>query len=198
MNDLKIIYKSIDELIPYENNPRNNDKAIDGVAMSIEQFGFKNPIIVDKDNIIIAGHTRLKAAKKLGIEKVPTISADDLTEEQVKAFRLADNKVAEAAEWDEEKLFTELDDLQALDFEMSDFGFDKIINSEDFGTDFELPGGDKSEIVTATFTFHERQKELIDWAIDIVRGEATETFGNTNANGNALYEVVRQWVELRK
>lgn len=117
---------NINELTPYSNNPRNNDAAVDAVAASIKEFGFKVPIIIDKDNVIVAGHTRLKAAQKIGLEKVPCIKADDLTPEQLKAFRLADNKVGELATWDFDKLEEELTELDALDldFEMSDFGFD--------------------------------------------------------------------------
>lgn len=111
----------LQDLKPYEKNPRKNDEAVQYVAESIKQFGFKVPIIIDKNNVIVAGHTRFKAAKKLGISEVPCIVADDLTEEQIKAFRLADNKVAEKAEWDFDLLFDELDDL--LEFDMSVFGF---------------------------------------------------------------------------
>jgi ParB-like chromosome segregation protein Spo0J len=107
-------------LIPYSNNPRNNESAVDAVAASIEEFGFKVPIIIDKDNVIVAGHTRLKAALKIGLEKVPCIKADDLTPEQLKAFRLADNKVGELATWDFNKLEEE---LAELDMDMSAFGF---------------------------------------------------------------------------
>lgn len=111
-------------LVEYENNPRNNDSAVEAVAESIKQFGFKVPIIVDKDNVIVAGHTRLKAARLLGLEKVPCIVADDLSPEQIKAFRLADNKVGELAGWDFAKLKEE---LAALDgFDMSAFGFDAV------------------------------------------------------------------------
>lgn len=105
---MKVIEKNVNELIPYINNPRNNDNAVDAVASSIKNFGFKVPIIIDKDNEIVTGHTKLKAAKKLGIEKVPCIIADDLTDEQIKAFRLADNKVGEIATWDFELLDSEL------------------------------------------------------------------------------------------
>ena len=117
---MKIIEKAVDTLIPYENNPRRNDEAVKYVANSIKEFGFKVPIVIDKDNVIIAGHTRLKAAQELGIEKVPCIVADDLTEEQIKAFRLADNKTGEQAAWDYAKLGEELEDI-VLD--MLDFGF---------------------------------------------------------------------------
>ena len=120
---MEIINKKIDELIPYENNPRFNDDAVEYVANSIKQFGFKVPIIIDKNNVIVAGHTRYKASLELGLEEVPTIVADDLTEEQVKAFRLADNKVSEKSSWNFELLDEELEDL---DINMEDFGFEDI------------------------------------------------------------------------
>ncbi len=113
----------IENIIPYINNPRKNDHAVDKVASSIKNFGFKNPIIVDKDNEIIAGHTRLKAAKKLGMKEVPVIRAEDLTEAQVKAFRIADNKTAEFAEWDMELLEIELEGLDDL---FTGFDFDEL------------------------------------------------------------------------
>ena len=118
---LKIEYLSTDELIPYANNPRNNDEAVDYVANSIRQFGFKVPIIIDKDKNRVAGHTRLKAAKKLGIKEVPCIIADDLTEQQIDAFRLADNKVSEIASWNFDKLEMELESI--TDIDMSEFNF---------------------------------------------------------------------------
>ena len=118
---METITKKVSELIPYINNPRNNDDAIDAVASSIKNFGFKVPIVVDSNNEIINGHTRLKAAKKLGLETVPVIVADDLTPEQIKAFRLADNKVGEIATWDENALAVELENL---DFDMNEFGFE--------------------------------------------------------------------------
>ena len=121
---MEIIYKNVDELIPYEKNPRKNSKAVGYVANSISNFGFKQPIVIDSNNIIVCGHTRLLASKKLGIEKVPCIIADDLTDEQIKAFRLADNKVSETAEWDFDLLNEEIDDI--LSFDMEDFGFEFI------------------------------------------------------------------------
>ena len=119
---MQITNKKISELKEYENNPRDNSAAIEAVANSIREFGFKVPIIVDGNNIIIAGHTRYKAAVSLGLEEVPCIIASDLTPEQVKAFRLADNKVGEIATWDLEKLKLELEGIDGLD--MSLFGFD--------------------------------------------------------------------------
>lgn len=123
---MDIIEVKITELKPYENNPRNNDDAAAAVARSIKEFGFKVPVIIDKNNVIVAGHTRLKAAMLLKLESVPCIVADDLTDEQIKAFRLADNKVSELATWDFEALDKELKDLEDmdLDFDMSDFGFE--------------------------------------------------------------------------
>lgn len=118
-----------EKLKPYENNPRFNDKAVDAVAKSIENFGFKVPIVVDKHNVIVTGHTRLKAAQKLGLAQVPVIVADDLTPEKIKAFRLADNKVAELAEWDFQKLEQE---LAGIDMDMSQFNFDMKELSAEF------------------------------------------------------------------
>ena len=118
---MKIENISIDKIKPYENNPRNNDNAVDAVAKSIKEFGFKVPIVIDENNVIITGHTRLKASQQLGLKTVPCIRADDLSDEQVKAFRLADNKVSELATWDESKLNLELENIN---LDMSDFGFD--------------------------------------------------------------------------
>lgn len=132
MEKLKIIYKNVDELTPYANNPRNNDMAVDSVAKSIKEFGFKVPIIIDGDGEIVAGHTRLKASKKLGLKEVPCIVASDLTPEQVKAFRLADNKVSEFANWDLDLLNIELEELKdnSLDFAMDEFGFEIDLHDE--------------------------------------------------------------------
>lgn len=121
------------EIKAYKNNPRNNDDAVGPVAESIKQFGFKVPIIIDKNNVIVAGHTRLKAAIKLKLAEVPCIVADDLTEEQIKAFRLADNKVSEFATWDIDLLDLELGSIRDID--MKDFSFelslDKPIDNSD-------------------------------------------------------------------
>lgn len=129
----------INALKPYPNNPRKNEHAIEPVANSIREFGFKQPIIVDKNNVIIAGHTRLLAAKELGMTKVPVIVADDLDPEQVKAYRLADNKTGELAGWDFEQLDIELGDI--ADIDMSAFGF------KDFTETLDSPsGGGSSEV----------------------------------------------------
>ena len=143
---MNIVYKKVKDLIPYENNPRNNDEAVDYVAKSIKEFGFKVPCVVSSDGVLITGQTRLKAWKKLGIDEVPCIVADDLTEDQIKAFRLADNKVGEIATWDLDKLSIELDGLQDID--MSDFGFDigdDAVRTEGGSTDSESGGENEDD-----------------------------------------------------
>lgn len=148
---MNIIEKPINEVIPYEKNPRINDNAVPAVMKSIEEFGFKVPIVIDKKGTIVTGHTRLKAAKKLGMKTVPCIVADDLTPEQIKAFRLADNKVAEAAEWDMGLLTEELDGI--VDIDMSDFNFGDITDSpssedvvEDNDENIEIPSEPKTRL----------------------------------------------------
>lgn len=131
---MNIVEKNIADIKPYGNNPRKNDSAVAPVANSIREFGFKVPIVIDKDGIIIAGHTRYRAAKELKLKTVPCIVADDLTEQQVKAFRLADNKVSEFAEWDQDALLEELQGI--LEVDMSDFGF---VNEEDEPTGEVVP-----------------------------------------------------------
>ena len=137
---MQIIEKKLTELKEYEKNPRRNDQAVDAVAASIREFGFKVPIIIDKDNVIVAGHTRLKAARKLGLETVPCIIADDLSPEQIQAFRLADNKTAELAEWDPDLL---LQELGQITIDMAQFGFDDSdipeIDGEVYEDDYEEP-----------------------------------------------------------
>lgn len=127
---MQIIEKKLKDIKPYEKNPRKNDSAVDAVANSIREFGFRVPVVIDKDNVIVCGHTRYKAAKKLKLDTVPCVVADDLTEEQIKAYRLADNKVSELAEWDIDSLGEELDGI--FDIDMSEFGF---------SMDFEEDGG---------------------------------------------------------
>lgn len=141
---MNIIDVELDKLKPYENNPRFNDEGVEKVANSIKEFGFKNPIILDKDNVIVCGHTRWKAAQKLGLKYVPCIIADDLTPEQVKAFRLVDNKTAEFSDWDMDALNQELANI--LDFDMSLFGFmdempdiDLDITGNKYSTNIQIP-----------------------------------------------------------
>ena len=119
---MKVKEMKIADLVPYENNPRKNDDAVDAVAASLKEFGWQQPIVVDTSGVIIVGHTRLKAAQKLGFETAPVVVADELTEEQVRAYRLADNKTAEFADWNVDLLDLELSEIKSID--MAAFGFD--------------------------------------------------------------------------
>ena len=150
MNEMKILMKRTDDIIPYENNPRHNDNAVDAVAASIQEFGFKVPIVIDSENVIVTGHTRLKAAEKLELEEVPCILADDLSEEQVKAFRLADNKVSELATWDIDRLELELGEIE---LDMGEFGFEIDLDEPDINELESDETGDASEEFTVKVTF---------------------------------------------
>lgn len=160
---------SISELKRYENNPRYNEKAIDKVADSIKSFGFKVPIVIDKNNIIVCGDTRYQASVKLGLKEIPCIIADDLTDKQIKAYRLADNKVAEFSEWDFSLLEEELLDIS--DVNMSLFGFEEIerefnhiddLLEDGFGLDEQAK---ESDIFGITFNFPIEHREVVDRAI---------------------------------
>ena len=162
---MEIVYKSVSELKPYENNPRNNDNAVEYVANSIKEFGFKVPIVIDKDNVIVTGHTRLKASEKLGLKEVPCIIANDLTEKQIKAFRLADNKVSDYSIWDNKKLLQELEELNFdifTGFEQSDIfedikDIDGILDESDNNLLDENING-----VTYVITFKTQNLKLIE------------------------------------
>ena len=186
---MKITNKKITELKPYENNPRINDHAVEAVANSIKEFGFKVPIVVDKAGVIVCGHTRYKAAHLLGLDEVPCIVADDLTPAQIRAYRLADNKVAEASQWDFEKLDDELEWL--ADFDMTDFGFVEApeIAFEEFsgagdGGGSQLQNGDKVRIVVgaAMFDIADPTHELYEKTKDI----------DTESLGASITELIRK------
>ena len=129
----------IDKLIEYARNPRKNDHAVDRVAAAIREFGFRVPVVAKSDGTVVDGHLRLKAAKKLGLTEVPVVLADDMTDLQIKAFRLSVNKMAELAEWDDELLAIELHELNAADFDMALIGFDAagLALAMGLGADFE-------------------------------------------------------------
>lgn len=164
---------TLKELKPYEKNPRKNDEAVKYVVESIKNFGFKVPIVVDKDNIIVAGHTRYKAAKQLKLKTVPCIVADDLNEEQIKAFRLADNKVSEIAEWDFDLLNEELEGI--FNIEMDSFGFEFNLGFDEIPTELEKEI-EKNEkfIVKITFDTYD------DWLNK--EDEFRKLVENSNAN----------------
>ncbi len=191
------LYETIklNKLRPYANNPRNNDNAVPAVEASIEQVGYITPIVVDENYEILAGHTRTKALQAMGVKEAEVLVVKGLSEEAKRKYRLLDNKTSEAASWDFNALALEIADL---DFEGFDFGFDVDIADEDYGTDFTLPDGDKSDMCQITFYLHEEQAGLIRYAMELVSDEVYETFGNKNKHGNELYEVVRQWAEQRR
>lgn len=201
--DMKIVAKPTAEILPYENNPRINDAAVEPVAKSISEFGFKIPIVIDSNGGIICGHTRFKAAQLLGLETVPCVIADDLTDDQIKAFRIVDNKTSELATWKIDDLNAELAALS--EFDMKSFGFDVSaiegvdISPDKFSEDFSLPSdtNDERHDFQIMAIFHKKQAKLIRQAMNSV-GEPKETFGNTNQAGNMIYEIVRQWTEMRK
>ena len=206
---MQIIYIKPAELKPYKNNPRKNDNAVEAVAASIQEFGFKVPIIIDKDNEIIAGHTRLKAAIKLGLSEVPCIIADDLTPEQINAFRLADNKTAELAEWDFDLLELELGDI---DLDMTVFGFTPTENiSEKYDAHLSL----KERFIIPPFSvldarqgdwqkrkkkWHEiitsgqgRKEELLGDGLLKLGQKYTKTLSGTSIFDPVLTEVLLHW-----
>ena len=143
---MKIQLFPIEELKTYENNPRRiSTEAIKALSNSIKEFGFKVPVIIDKDNVIVAGHARVLASKELGLKDIPCIVADDLTPEQIKAFRLADNKTSELTCWDFERLDIELEELSALNFDMAQFGFE----NDSFSSDFEIEQEERPQTTLA-------------------------------------------------
>ena len=148
MDKVQIEYMSISKIKPYGKNPRYNKKAVPEVAKSIEAYGFKNPIILDKDNVIICGHTRFEAAKSLNMKEVPAIIAKDLTDEQIRAFRIADNKTSDFSIWDNKLLLEELGDLGDLftgftfeeleDLALLDESDKSVIEDNEFGAIYEI------------------------------------------------------------
>ena len=183
------------DITPYENNPRNNEAAIEDVIASIKQCENLDPIEIDEGGCILSGHTRYEALKRLGFEETEVVQYTGLTEEQKTKYRLLANKIGEKATWDFNKLAVE---LEGLDFEGYDFGFEGLdLDASDFGEEFSLPDGEQGDIRTMTFTLHVEQKEAIEEALKAVENDIEETFGNTNKNGNALYEVIRQWQKLK-
>ena len=193
---MNILQLPLAEIHPYKNNPRKNGKAVDAVAASIQQYGFLVPLVISKEYEIITGHTRYLAAQKLGLDSLPCVLADELTPEQVKAFRLVDNKVGELAEWDVDLLPLELADIAA---DLSVFGFETV-SEDEFGEEFTLDSGEKKPFQQISLTLHDKQAELILACIEHVyaHDEVHDTYGNENHKGNGVFEVVRQWAEQKK
>ena len=144
---MKISQTEIDKIIPYARNPRKNDEAIAKVAASLKEFGWQQPIVVDNEMVVVAGHTRLAAARTLGMDAVPVVIADNLTPAQVKAYRLADNRVGQEAEWDDDLLRLEINDLEAENYNLTETGFDVDELGKLFGEDNDI-GSNPDNIVT--------------------------------------------------
>lgn len=159
-----IISVSVDKIKPYINNPRKNDNAVKAVMESIKQFGFLQPIVVDKKNIIIVGHTRLKAAKKLGLKQVPVIVADKLTKEQIMAYRIADNSTGDLAVWDMDLLNQELVKLDELKINMLDFGF-KLLSKDTFENKRKQAEQQRKYIVVIEYENEDEQKTTYNYLI---------------------------------
>ena len=185
----------LERLIDYARNPRRNDHAVDRVAAAIREFGFRVPIVAKSDGLVVDGHLRLKAARKLGLAEVPVVLADDLTDAQVKAFRISVNRMAELAEWDSELLALELGELGELgfDLDLTGFGEDEIKALESPQVDAidmpELASGDRQPFQQMTFTLHDEQADQVKAAIDAAKALGTFDSPNENSNGNALARV---------
>ena len=208
----------LSELRPYEKNPRKNDAAVQYVKESIAQFGFKVPIVIDSNRVIVCGHTRYKAAKSLGLSEVPCIVADDLTEDQIQAFRLADNKVAEFAEWDDSLLGFELGDLDACcDIDMTLFGFDELKPVETPVEEDEIPEdadpvvkpgelwrlgehlllcGDSTDPATYANLLDGEKADLVFTDPPYGMKKENEGIANDNLNFEELLEFNKQWIPL--
>lgn len=167
---------SINDIKPYDNNPRNNDNAVDATANSIKEFGWRQPIVVDKNKVIVAGHTRYYAAKKLGYDIVPVVDASDLSDEQVRAYRLADNKTGELAEWDFGLLDDELSDI--IDINMSDFGFENEDISSELPDDFFTEDNSQPTNNKCYLTWDDKKVEVNDEDIELLDSKLEEFEGS--------------------
>lgn len=192
---MTIKYKSINDLIPYVNNTRtHSEEQVNQIASSIKEFGFTNPVLIDEQGGIIAGHGRVMAAKKLNINEVPTIILNNLSEAQKKAYIIADNKIALNAGWDEDLLQLELISLEEMGFDYSNLGFDfdidiEEINNEEFEPNIKV--GDREPIRNMTFTVSDEQHELIEEVLKLAKEFPLQDPAgiNENSNGNALYYI---------
>lgn len=196
--------RSIEKVIPYARNPRRNDEAVDAVAASIKEFGFRQPIVVDGEGVIVVGHTRHRAARRLGLKEVPVHVASDMSPEQARAYRIADNRLAEIATWDEELLALELQALQGMDIDMEAMGFDDeelkrclgdLPTQEDWESAAgQIPTGQGSGFQQMTFTLTDGQTQEVKEAVGRAKGAGpfVDT-GNENSNGNALARIAEAY-----
>lgn len=199
---MEIIEKEIGDLIEYENNSRtHSDEQIQQIIASINEFGFTNPLLINSDNGVIAGHGRLRAAIEAGMDKVPCIILKGLTKAQERAYVIADNKIAINAGWDVDVLRFELEELKAFDFDLELMGFDSDLLTKLMDIDADLPtipDGDRDLFQTKTFTLHDDQAQNVDDAITLARTSPLSDTGiNENSNGNALALICQQWLDQK-
>ncbi len=203
MKHYKHEVRNISDLIPYINNSRtHSDDQILQVAASIKEFGFTNPVLVDEQGGVIAGHGRVMAAKKLGIEQVPCVVLDGLTEAQKKAYVIADNQLALNAGWDLDMLRGEVIHLKELEFDLPLLGFDDATLIKLLDIDEELPilpDGDRDPFQQKTFILHDDQAAIIEDAIARAKSDPRTDSGlNENSNGNAISFICEQWLKAVK
>ena len=192
---------SIEKLVPYAMNARTHtDAQVAQIAGSIKQFGFNNPVLIDADDGLIAGHGRVMAARKLNLSAVPCIRLKHLSEVQKKAYILADNRIALNSGWDYELLENEMRDLKDENFNLGDLGFDEkelqmIADVRPLDEMPDLPSGEKQPFQQKTFTLHDEQCAVVDDAIMLARTNPLADTGlNENSNGNALALICEQWL----
>ena len=200
--DYQIEKISVSSLIPYVNNSRtHSEEQVSQVAASIKEFGFTNPILIDEENGIIAGHGRLMAAQKLDMDQVPCLRLVGLTEAQKKAYVIADNQLALNSGWDLDMLRLEVENLQELDFDLEMLGFDEDVIDKllDIEADLpELPDGDRDPFQQKTFTLHDEQASLIDDAVaKAKKNPLADTGLNENSNGNAIALICEEWLRMK-
>lgn len=195
---MKHVILKISELTPPKRNAKiHTPEQIEHIKKSIGKYGFNDAIgIWGEKNIIVTGNGRVQALKEMGVEEVECVRLDHLTDDGRREYALTHNQTCMETGFDFDIVSLEMDDLK--DFDFGEFGFDGILNGDDFSTDFKLPDTDKSQFQTLSFTLTNEQAEFIKTAMQKVKNDVFETFGNQNSNGNMLYEVVRQWDEQKK
>jgi len=193
---MKIISVAIDKIKPYSKNPRINDAAVQQVAQSLKAYGFQQPIVVDKKYVVVVGHTRLLAAKELGMDKVPVTVADKLTPKQIKAYRIADNKTNEFSTWDFDLLKDELDGLDNLFTGFDDDELDELLGDvSDVGFP-NLVDGDKQPFQQMAFSLHDDQVELVKEAIVEAKLDSKHKSKlNDNSNANAITFICKEFLK---
>lgn len=180
-------YWPIEKLLPYARNPRRNDQAVEKGAAWIREFGFRVPILAKSDGTISDGHLRLKCAQKLKMKEVPVLLTDDMSDVQIKAFRLSVNRFSELADWDEDFLKVELEELDYLDYDVDSLDFDILGDKDIDEADFpDLKSGDKEPFSQMSFVLHDSQAEIVNMALKKASGYGVSDALNQNKNGNLL------------